>query len=106
MTTKTPDIQANAWRVRPSGRVAATCVVLIWIGLAAGITAGYGAGAAVVLSPVVIITVLGAWRLALGAWRLALGAWLSSRTSPSVAQELSSKTQLAGVLSLTQTLQR
>jgi hypothetical protein len=92
MTTKTPDIQANAWRVRPSGRVAATCVVLIWIGLAAGITAGYGAGAAVVLSPVVIITVL--------------GAWLSSRTSPSVAQELSSKTQLAGVLSLTQTLQR
>jgi hypothetical protein len=66
MTTKTPDIQANAWRVRPSGRVAATCVVLIWIGLAAGITAGYGAGAAVVLSPVVIITVLGAWRLALG----------------------------------------
>jgi hypothetical protein len=75
MTTKTPDIQANAWRVRPSGRVAATCVVLIWIGLAAGITAGYGAGAAVVLSPVVIITVLGAWRLALGAWRLALGAW-------------------------------
>jgi hypothetical protein len=47
-----------------SGRVAAVVVVLIWIGLAVGVTAGYGAALAAVLCPIVIVALFGAWRLA------------------------------------------